>query len=132
MTRDERIEAIARAIAPKAWATVGQVGADTLANQNRRTASIRHARAAINAAYPELAAGTHWIAPREMTREMADKGTVAMTLDIARRSGPLLPDTPENAFSRGLIVGGCSRSSIELKAAWSAARDAYLKQEGGE
>lgn len=139
MTRDERIEAAAEALyearnsytpgyvrlttgyEPRPWAEV----------PDRIKASWRRlAIPTIDAAYPEIAAGTHWIAPREMTESMAAAGTIAMTLDIERRSGPLPPDTPENAFSRGLIVGGCSRSSIEVSAAWSAARDAYLKQEG--
>jgi hypothetical protein len=40
-------EHVARAIAPLAWAALGL--ADTLAQENRRTASLRHARAAIAA-----------------------------------------------------------------------------------
>lgn len=39
------VEKVARALAPLSWAALGL--ADTLAHKNRRTASIRHARAAI-------------------------------------------------------------------------------------
>ncbi len=39
------IEAVARALAPMAWAALGT--GDTLAQKNRRQASLRHASAAI-------------------------------------------------------------------------------------
>lgn len=40
-------ETIARAVAPVAWAALGL--ADTLAQKNRRTASLRHADAVLRA-----------------------------------------------------------------------------------
>jgi hypothetical protein len=43
----EVVERVARALAPLAWAALGT--GDTLQQKNRRTASIRHARAAIEA-----------------------------------------------------------------------------------
>lgn len=43
----EMVERVARALAPLSWAALGL--ADTLAHKNRRTASLRHARAAIEA-----------------------------------------------------------------------------------
>jgi cobalamin biosynthesis protein CbiD len=43
----EMIENVARALAPIAWAALGT--GDTLAQVSRRTASLRHARAAIEA-----------------------------------------------------------------------------------
>ena len=44
------IERVARAIAPKAWRTLGfPPGYDTPANKNRRIASLRHAETAIAA-----------------------------------------------------------------------------------
>lgn len=45
MTIPSMRERIARAIAPTAWAALGL--ADTLAQQNRRTASLRHADAVL-------------------------------------------------------------------------------------
>lgn len=42
-----KLEECARALAPKAWATYGIIGKDTLANQHRRKASIKHASAVI-------------------------------------------------------------------------------------
>jgi len=44
---DAMVEQVARALAPLAWAALGL--ADTLAHQNRRKASLNHARAAIAA-----------------------------------------------------------------------------------
>lgn len=41
----EPVERVARALAPSSWAALGT--GDTLAHQNRRTASLRHARKAI-------------------------------------------------------------------------------------
>lgn len=46
---NEMIERVARAIAPQAWANVGIVGRDTLAQSSRRKASLKHAKAAIQA-----------------------------------------------------------------------------------
>lgn len=43
----EIVERIARALAPSSWTALGT--GDTLAHQNRRTASLRHARKAIEA-----------------------------------------------------------------------------------
>ena len=43
------IEQMARAIAPKAWAYFDR-GDQTMAQEHRRTASLRHARAALAAA----------------------------------------------------------------------------------
>lgn len=44
MVPEDVVEKVAQAIAPAAWS-----GQDTLAQRNRRTASLRHARAAIAA-----------------------------------------------------------------------------------
>jgi len=55
----DMVERVARALAPVAWAALGT--GDTLANQSRRTASLRHARAAI-------------AAMREPTQQMQDSG----------------------------------------------------------
>ena len=132
MTPDERLEAAARAwlehcdsvfptSLPGRWEDVAAM---------LRNAYLGRAKTALAAAYPELTAGTHWLAPREMTREMAADSLAAMVRDIADRVGPPPPDTPENAFKRGLIIGACSRTTYELRAAWSAARDAYLREGG--
>jgi hypothetical protein len=43
----EAIDRAAKAIAPKAWNAYGKVGVDCAAQDNRRKASLRHARAAI-------------------------------------------------------------------------------------
>ena len=43
----EMVERVARALAPLAWAALGT--GDTLAHENRRKASLRHAKAAIEA-----------------------------------------------------------------------------------
>lgn len=48
----ELLEAVARSIAPLSWAALGL--ADTLAHKNRRTASLRQARAALLAACAKL------------------------------------------------------------------------------
>jgi hypothetical protein len=50
---DSMIERVARALAPLAWAALGL--ADTLAHKNRRAASLRHARAAIEAMRVDVA-----------------------------------------------------------------------------
>lgn len=56
------LERVARAIAPKAWKTLGlPPGFDRPSDQYRRAASLRHARAAIEAM-------------REPTEEMAEAG----------------------------------------------------------
>lgn len=47
MTEQTLIERVARALAPMAWAALGS--GDTFAQKARRTASMRHARAAIEA-----------------------------------------------------------------------------------
>ena len=44
-----KLEEVARALAPKAWATYGQIGMDTLANRRRRTTSLRLAREVVEA-----------------------------------------------------------------------------------
>ena len=44
-----KLEEVARALAPKAWATYGQIGMDTLANRRRRTASLHLARKVVEA-----------------------------------------------------------------------------------
>lgn len=44
-------EIVARGIAPKAW-----TGADTLPNRNRRAASLKHARAALEAVITRVGA----------------------------------------------------------------------------
>lgn len=41
--------AVAMALAPKAWAVFGRLGVDTIAQEAWRTASMRHARLAIQA-----------------------------------------------------------------------------------
>lgn len=68
-------------------------------------------RQVVDAAYPELRlrSGTHWVAPREMT---APAFRVAIAQVVNARP---LAITDEVA---GYL--------------WSAARDAYLKQEGGK
>ena len=43
------LERVARALAPRAWAALGN--GDTLAQKSRRTASLRHARAAFAAVH---------------------------------------------------------------------------------
>lgn len=48
-TTDADVERVARALAPKAWAAFGKIGIYGLAQVSRRTASLRHARAAIAA-----------------------------------------------------------------------------------
>lgn len=45
----EIVERVARAIAHNAWQVRGKIGVDSLAMENRRKASLRHARAAIEA-----------------------------------------------------------------------------------
>lgn len=42
-----KLEEVARALAPIAWAALG--ASDTLAHKNRRTASLKHAKAAMTA-----------------------------------------------------------------------------------
>lgn len=87
------IEQVARAIAPKAWCTYGLIGTDKLSNEMRRTASLRHARAAFAAA-------------REPTEEMEMAGRRAIdgyiTATIDSRTGDctlrLLPGAIEAAW----------------------------------
>ena len=87
MTRDERLAAGERILRAIFAVRAPEMDARDV---------VRHV---VDAAYPELAAGTHWIAPREMTREM-----------------------------EGAVISAANR---EIEDTWSAARDAYLKQEGG-
>lgn len=54
-TREELVEAAARAIAPIAWAALGT--GDTLAQLNRRKASLRHAEMALDAVLPLVMRG---------------------------------------------------------------------------
>ena len=61
MTRDERIEA--------AFSAYNHA----LARLGRQIRPRDFLGAIIDAAYPELAAGTHWIAPREMTMKVTVK-----------------------------------------------------------
>lgn len=49
MGEEKLIETMARKIAPKAWDTLGGLH-DTMAQENRRKASLKHARAALAAA----------------------------------------------------------------------------------
>jgi len=73
----EIVERVARALAPVAWAALGT--GDTLANQSRRTASLRHARAAIAAMRePDsrmIEAG--WINARDVDGNPSDDNAVA-------------------------------------------------------
>lgn len=64
MTNEERIEAAAKAIASGSWKLLGSPE-DSLAHKSRRTASIRHAEAALRAGYPEIWSEppTAWVAP---------------------------------------------------------------------
>lgn len=59
---NEMVERGARAIAPLAWAALGT--GDTLAQANRRKASLRHARAAL-----EAALSGHVVGWREITED---------------------------------------------------------------
>ena len=43
----EMVELVAKAIAPKAWTACGKLGVDNPAQDARRKASLKHARAAI-------------------------------------------------------------------------------------
>lgn len=104
MTPDERLEAAARAwlehcdsvlptSLPGRWEDVAAM---------LRNAYLGRAKTALAAAYPELTAGTHWLAPMEMT-----KGMVKAVYDKFAALNVVYPED-----------------------AWSAARDAYLKEGG--
>jgi hypothetical protein len=70
MSEPKLVEAIAREIAPLAWAALGM--ADTLAQKNRRTASLKHAAAALSA----------------IEREGWKVVPVEPTMDMCRAYGP--------------------------------------------
>jgi len=65
---DAMVEQVARALAPLAWAALGL--ADTLVHQNRRKASLNHARAAIAAYEAALKEAGLVVVPREPTPAM--------------------------------------------------------------
>lgn len=71
-----------------------------------RAISREEIEAILAVAYPELTAGTHWLAPREMTPEM---------VKAAEDRDDWFPD-------------GMGNASAESH--WSAARDAYLREGG--
>lgn len=66
MTPDERLEAAARALCGKFWSELAWRDLSPRAQEVYRDA----AREALAAAYPELSAGTHWLAPMRMTAGM--------------------------------------------------------------
>jgi hypothetical protein len=71
---DDLVERLAKKLAPKAWATLGYPpGHDTPATQNRRTASLRHARAVLSSLH---AAGLRIVPekPTEAIREACADG----------------------------------------------------------
>jgi len=68
-------ETIARALAPVAWAALGL--ADTLAQKNRRTASLRHADAVLRA----LDAAGLAVVPKEAVGAMIDAGGREVLID---------------------------------------------------
>lgn len=70
MTNDAETETVARAIAPKAWAAYGLIGRDSLAQESRRTASMRHAQIAISALRAHDAARGLVTVPRVPTEGM--------------------------------------------------------------
>ena len=109
MTPDERLEAVARAL----WAQ-DDAGFPRFTQQHweegtalARSAYLARAKAALSAAYPELSAGTHWLAPREATDAMA-RAFLSIKSSV--------PDDP--------------RAGPTMAQAWTAARDAYLKEGG--
>ena len=81
MTDDEIVEAMARAIAPLAW----QASADNLAQENRRKASLKHARAALSVARPMIEA-QRWrpieSAPKDETLILACNAKFAQVMAI--------------------------------------------------
>lgn len=133
MTRDERIEAAARAICAKAndnWDDIPESKQDWTnkrgqfngrfrdVNEPYRLDYLAMVTAAIDAAYPELAGEnpTHWLAPMEMTDDMASASMDAeIYCDIC--------DIDIALTREGLVKAA--------RLGWSAARDVYLK-EGGE
>lgn len=103
MTPD-RIEAAARAYYAEEWDYASEPGKEKARGRIRR---------AIDAAYPELGAVTHWVAPMEATEEMLDayvEGTeTQMDLD---------DDLDGGLHKAGSNIG---------KRLWTAMRQAYLK-----
>lgn len=61
MNRSKTLEVMARAIAPLAWKALGLC--DTLAQENRRKASLRHAEAALTAYESHLHASKMAVVP---------------------------------------------------------------------
>lgn len=100
MTPDERLEAAARAAWE--WQEAPRISWDGL-GEHSKTLLLAKAKVTLAAAYPELSAGTHWLAPMEMT-----EGMVRAVDDADSATSLFL--YPENA--------------------WIAARDAYLKEGG--
>lgn len=103
MTLDERLEAAARALCGKFWSELDWRELSPKAKEVYRDAG----RAALAAAYPELSAGTHWLAPMEATDAMA-RAFLSIKSSV--------PDDP--------------RAGPTMAQAWRAARDAYLKEGG--
>jgi hypothetical protein len=106
MTPD-RIEAAARAMARAEFPEYDDDEFEVFwsASEGAYTRQERKAaRAAIAAAYPELAAGTHWLAPMEATEGMIEAGGRVVA-----------------QFDRRFDMGDGTAED-----AWAAMRDAYL------
>jgi hypothetical protein len=92
---------VARALAPKAWATQGIVGSDTRAQMARRVASMRHARAALAAtplaefinALEDIANGDGQASPSNAMLELGPG-------EFHKQFVPLLQRVARNALAR--------------------------------
>jgi hypothetical protein len=84
------LERVARAIAPKAWATYGLLGVDTLANVNRRTASLKHARAAV-AALMEPSSEMLIAGQKAMARAVYDSHREGVSIDLLAKYAAIEP-----------------------------------------
>lgn len=104
MTPDERQEAAARAAWE--WQEALRISWDGL-GEHSKTLLLAKAKVTLAAAYPELSAGTHWLAPMEATDAMA-RAFLSIKSSV--------PDDP--------------RAGPTMAQAWTAARDAYLKEGG--
>lgn len=93
-----RLEAAARAL----WLLDGGCPYDEL-HPDEQADVMRDAKKVLDAAYPELTDGTHWIAPREATDAMIDAGR-----DVG-------PDAPYRVR--------------ETRLRWDAFRDAHLEEQ---
>lgn len=107
---NDMVERVARAIAPMAWNSVN--AGDTAGQKNRRKASLKHARAAI-----------------EAMRQPTDEMKVAAVVASAAQNKPVADRLKARDFSAGISSELTAGDSRVLVAGWQAMIDAALSHQ---